>query len=402
MIDGIIKADGTSRLMRAKLPATYEEFKAQASAGTLPIDVLFNSTGWSQMPTFLNKVNLLTDEIASVFGMDVSAVPNDVFAFLGKYNQHWWSVLHGQAGSGYREKRTLPYTSSNDNSTSITAHESHSQTLSCSKTIAIDQSTGAVSLVNPQSVVMRGGNTAAAVKTYIDKILAMAPVYITNLYGNPSTIYYIPADATWTEWFYNASTETFGASRTGDGYMPTLNTMASCTKPPYVVTSQVYNIPAGETTYVHSTDRNAYPDSGTVDGLTYQYLGIPFQNAVTAPKIATGSYTGTGTYGSSNPNSLTFEFEPKLVIVFMKNDSGNYYDLPRFHYGTDANHSAANYFMWVSNIKKIAGGSSVGRAYLHFTLSDKTLSWYCEEYDVAAAGAQLNRSSFAYHYIAIG
>lgn len=38
----------------------------------------------------------------------------------------------------------------------------------------------------------------------------------------------------------------------------------------------------GETTYVHSPDRNAYPDSGTVDGLTYKYLGVPFENARTA------------------------------------------------------------------------------------------------------------------------
>lgn len=34
-----------------------------------------------------------------------------------------------------------------------------------------------------------------------------------------------------------------------------------------------------------------------------------------APKIQTGSYTGTGTYGSSNPNKLTFNFQPKLVVV---------------------------------------------------------------------------------------
>lgn len=32
-------------------------------------------------------------------------------------------------------------------------------------------------------------------------------------------------------------------------------------------------------------------------------------------KIATGSYIATGTYGISNPNSLTFEFEPDLVIL---------------------------------------------------------------------------------------
>ena len=33
------------------------------------------------------------------------------------------------------------------------------------------------------------------------------------------------------------------------------------------------------------------------------------------PKIATGSYTGTGTYGADNPCSLTFPFVPKLVAV---------------------------------------------------------------------------------------
>ena len=32
-------------------------------------------------------------------------------------------------------------------------------------------------------------------------------------------------------------------------------------------------------------------------------------------RIATGSYEGTGTYGASNPCSLTFDFAPKLLIV---------------------------------------------------------------------------------------
>lgn len=32
-------------------------------------------------------------------------------------------------------------------------------------------------------------------------------------------------------------------------------------------------------------------------------------------KIQTGSYTGTGTYGSSNPNSLTFNFVPQSFII---------------------------------------------------------------------------------------
>lgn len=31
--------------------------------------------------------------------------------------------------------------------------------------------------------------------------------------------------------------------------------------------------------------------------------------------IATGSYTGTGTYGETNPTILTFDFPPKQVII---------------------------------------------------------------------------------------
>lgn len=42
-------------------------------------------------------------------------------------------------------------------------------------------------------------------------------------------------------------------------------------------------------------------------------------------KIETGSYVGTGTYGSSNPNSLTFGFQPKMIMF-------NQYRLPTLSY----------------------------------------------------------------------
>ena len=33
------------------------------------------------------------------------------------------------------------------------------------------------------------------------------------------------------------------------------------------------------------------------------------------PRIAVGSYTGTGTYGSKSPNTLTFDFTPAMVVI---------------------------------------------------------------------------------------
>ena len=42
-------------------------------------------------------------------------------------------------------------------------------------------------------------------------------------------------------------------------------------------------------------------------------------------RIATGSYTGTGTYGANNPCSLTFPFLPKLIMLLgSKNENGEY------------------------------------------------------------------------------
>ena len=38
-------------------------------------------------------------------------------------------------------------------------------------------------------------------------------------------------------------------------------------------------------------------------------------------KIAMGTYQGTGTYGVNNPNSLTFDFKPKLLIFLYKTSS---------------------------------------------------------------------------------
>ena len=48
-----------------------------------------------------------------------------------------------------------------------------------------------------------------------------------------------------------------------------------------------------------------------IDGYTYTALGQLGNKA----QIATGSYTGTGTYGSSNPTSLTFDFEPQIIFI---------------------------------------------------------------------------------------
>ena len=59
--------------------------------------------------------------------------------------------------------------------------------------------------------------------------------------------------------------------------------------------------------------------SGNTGGsVTLANLAVALAEQASAlgfPKIQIGSYVGTGTYGVNNPNSLTFDFVPKFVIV---------------------------------------------------------------------------------------
>ena len=98
-------------------------------------------------------------------------------------------------------------------------------------------------------------------------------------------------------------------------------------------------------------------------------------------QISAGSYTGTGTFGSANPNSLTFGFAPKLVIVGTRGVSD---------YGSNNSQ-----FVYVYGYIKTATFGAAGD--MDVSLSGNTLSWYA-----SAAGYQYNTTSTIYRYVAIG
>ncbi len=95
MRDGVIKEDGTSRLVRGNFPATYDELRALAAAGTLPLDLLFNGTGWAVQPTFLNKGALLSAATEAALGFTNSQVDYTVDDALS-----WiWRAVIGDRGA---------------------------------------------------------------------------------------------------------------------------------------------------------------------------------------------------------------------------------------------------------------------------------------------------------------
>ena len=97
-------------------------------------------------------------------------------------------------------------------------------------------------------------------------------------------------------------------------------------------------------------------------------------------KIQTGSYTGTGTYGASNPCSLTFDFVPQFVYV---RKSGYY----QIEYPV--------IFLWIGKIGKLTNQYGYS---ITFMLNGNTLSWYGDN----GAEYQGNLSGVTYDYLAIG
>lgn len=109
-------------------------------------------------------------------------------------------------------------------------------------------------------------------------------------------------------------------------------------------------------------------------GTTIEYLGKLGDKA----SVQVVSYVGTGTYGSSNPNSLTFDFVPKLIMV-RDNEAGI-----RF--------LEAIYGMEFA-VVKYSSGDSVSMIW-----NKKTVSWYSTN----DSYYQMNSSGTKYYAVAIG
>lgn len=237
-----------------------------------------NDLKWQDpIPAYLSEGSILSNHTKEMFGLSNSAVADNVFSFVGKYNQHWWSRTKNEPFYSVGESRTLIIQSASNNGVE--------RTVSYSKEIRVNPATGAVELINPSTIqVYYGRFETAQAKTLLGQ-------YVTNVEDGGT--WYIDEDATY------------------DSYKPWSDTYrCRIVSGAHLVTGYL----GGSIEYVTSSDRNAYPDSGESDGFKWEYLGIPFNNAVTAPKVEVISYVGTGTYGADNPVNLNFSFPVKLLI----------------------------------------------------------------------------------------
>ena len=109
------------------------------------------------------------------------------------------------------------------------------------------------------------------------------------------------------------------------------------------------------------------------------------------PRIETGSYVGTGTYGPSNKNSLTFDFEPKIVVLFGANTDA--------YLNADTSATSVMLLWGVTNSLAVNGTSSVYFNSVEY--AGNTMSWNADT-QTGNEHIQLNVSGSTYRYAAIG
>lgn len=344
MIDSVLKGTGNSRFLKSAVPAgtSWADALAMLQAGTFPIDFNgINAEGFQQVGTPLNKANLLKDATAAQIGLPPSTTPDGMFQALGNTGElHVWRktvVTSQEIPAGYKlgSVQTGAFTLVSSN---YITYEYGTPTIS-------DDGTVGLSVVGTMNV-----NYQSNLNDLKGKFCR------TTASGGTSfpdgQVIFIPGDAVFS---------TVGVTKETNKYQP--------------VTGYA-KVPAGTTTtYPVSTNPNAYQEGSNANTII-EYLGKLGNKA----RVQVVSYVGTGTHGISNPNSLTFDFVPKMLFVVGDYDS----DSPGFLFAT----VQASYIHYPY--------SSQSRRPI-FPFWNKTVKWY---YD--GAESQLNLSGKVYDGIAIG
>lgn len=132
------------------------------------------------------------------------------------------------------------------------------------------------------------------------------------------------------------------------------------------------------------------------------------------PVIYTTSYVGTGTYGKNNPNTLTFDFVPEMVIIsqsgsFVKTWSGQDYiygDPIKLVFMISqlpvSTTYIQDYTLVYRNTTESFGAGTNNLCYRRN--SNNSIQWYCSDGNNLNDGniLQRNYSGHTYHVLAIG
>lgn len=422
MRDGIIKNDGTSRLIKGALPSTYDAYKAAVEAGTQGVDVLFNASGWTQRPTFLNKGTLLSDTTASALGLAGDPTVDDA---LGKLSGA--ALVQEAGGEPIRTAvglSSIPIGSvvnlmeNNVETKFYVAQHNYEPGLNTNRTLLVRVGSGTSRLWDTANTnayassdidaYLNGpykamfseniktamattrfrytaGNGASTVTT-LDRsifLLSATELGLTSSYANTEGTALSIADtlrAAMTQWTRTPrKSDTTGVCAVYNGtyievYGANQNTLT--TVPAFTLHGNTTFYKSGTAYYERQAYTNIYNIATDVLGNTIGGF----------TRIEAGSYVGTGTYGAGNPNTLTFNFTPQIW--------GFIGCLYRANSGYNPGYSDLSVLYPWESIDRV-NDSNFG---IQITVSDNTVSWFNEK----SANGQKNAPDTPYYYFAIG
>nr|DAQ99002.1 MAG TPA: hypothetical protein [Caudoviricetes sp.] len=413
----------------------------------------------TQEGTPLNKASLLTDAVATAFGLGGSAVPNDVLDILkkgvlaqvtGKYTKH---TTIGELPVG----AMLPLTVDGVSKDFVVVHQGKPSSIyddSCDGTWLLmkdiyetrqwhssdvnklENSTihsylngdflglfdsGIQGIIKQVKIPYRknggsGGSDQTGVNGLSCKIFLLSGYELGWTASNSSDL---PVDGAKLDYFESGTGTSANNKRIANYGGSATNWWLRSPQPSntygakdvdtngyprshYVSVSHIGIRPAfilpSDYPYTFYTDEdgNVYTEQEYQTILT-DVLG----NEINAgARVEVGSYVGTGAGGSGNPNTLSFSFSPKFVFVIEGNTAGgsNYWSV--FVYG--APYGAGGLY-YPSGLTVISQATTWG---------DKSMSWYIYgagttsgSYDVSGSlgyVCQLNNAGHTYYYVAIG
>lgn len=166
-------------------------------------------------------------------------------------------------------------------------------------------------------------------------------------------------------------------------------------------THSLSSLGAAASSHGHSADQITSGILSAARGGTGLSSLSSLATALGVPKIAVGTYVGTGTFGEDNPTTLAFDFKPKLVIV----------EADYAAFNTDGD-GGGKWVLLLSGINKIYNTcyGTVGGEIVDAVWEDNSVKLYCDD-DYTSGNmdnlektgyAQLNGLGVTYHYFAIG
>lgn len=316
----------------------------------------------AKVAPLLKENSLYSSATAALFGLGAGSVPDDVLALLGR--------LNSGLGNEYLWEKGSPSTSDAIDLGNVDiADPNLGESIKIAERISISGD-GVISLVDPTEKRVYG----AYVEDVIDNPSLLRGKYIQlqpslyNLYKG------VICKVTDTATFYK-----------------NVRFLVPYSKSVYTV-----GINTSLVGYVNSPDSEKYPPDQP-DGYVYTKLGQIGMSA----RLNTGSYVGTGKYGNGNPNSLTFNGKPVIVLVYpvFEVDGSSSADEASGLSPGDYRYWESS-FIWTNGVTMMRIGGNSWEYNVYFQQTGKSLSWYLGPTG-SDVSSQLNISGQKYGYTAL-